>query len=93
MRDHIWAKCRGSCNGCNICHGGLSICTICGGAEGSLTTTCPGERVPEAQQDRVYKEGHDFIGGVWAPPEALKRIRERLKAGRLAAQLSQLRTK
>lgn len=30
---------------CLICDGGLSICEVCGLAEGELTTDCPGEKV------------------------------------------------
>lgn len=30
---------------CYPCTGGLALCVTCGGAEGSLPTDCPGERV------------------------------------------------
>jgi hypothetical protein len=30
----------------NIVDGGLAICKVCGGGEGSLTTDCPGEKIP-----------------------------------------------
>lgn len=90
-RKHIWFECNERCEGCAYCNGGLSACRVCGALEGSLTATCPGVRVPEEQQDKVYKENHDFIGGVWCSPEAAQRIRSRLRAARLASELSQLR--
>jgi hypothetical protein len=31
---------------CVICSGGLAFCDVCHGAEGSLPTCCPGERMP-----------------------------------------------
>lgn len=40
----------------------LEICKDCGGAEGSLTSTCPGVSMTTEQADSVY-EGHlDFRG-------------------------------
>ena len=50
---------------CPICDGGLGVCTVCGGFEGSLTTECLGRRMTEAEQDDVYACVVDFIDGVW----------------------------
>lgn len=50
---------------CHICDGGLAFCTTCHGAEGSLPTECPGERMTERQQDDVHAARLDFIGGAW----------------------------
>ncbi|CAG2149944.1 Uncharacterised protein [Ralstonia mannitolilytica] len=50
---------------CPICDGGLSVCTVCGGIEGSLTTECPGVRMSADEQDRVYAGLLDFQGGEW----------------------------
>lgn len=44
---------------------GLLHCKICNGAEGSLPTECPGERMTEAQEDAVYAGSLDFVGGMW----------------------------
>lgn len=55
---------------CHYCDGGLKLCTVCGGAEGSLTTECPGVRMTEEQEDAVYKTGTlDFKDGKWYNPK------------------------
>lgn len=45
---------------CMICEGGLSICKVCGGMEGSLLPECPG-RVLTLEEDEAnyghYKRG------------------------------------
>lgn len=48
-----------------VCDGGLSICKICGGAEGSLTTDCPGVVMTTEQGDAVYAGRLDYQGGAW----------------------------
>jgi len=50
---------------CNVCSGGLSWCTVCGGAEGSMPTECPGSQMTAAQSDAVHKGSLDFKGGRW----------------------------
>ena len=50
---------------CNICDGGLFICAVCGGAEGTLTTDCPGNKLDEETQTRIYVGHIDFKDGVW----------------------------
>ena len=61
---HHWAHCtRKDCTGCHLCHGGLGICTTCGGMEGSLTTDCPGERVSYDDGERVYAGTLDYRRG------------------------------
>ncbi|WP_342025764.1 hypothetical protein AADC60_24690 [Cytobacillus pseudoceanisediminis] len=47
----------------NIVDGGLSICKVCKGMEGSLTTDCPGEPVPFDTDQKVYKGEIDFVEG------------------------------
>ncbi len=44
---------------------GLAHCTVCGGAEGSLTTECCGHSIGEEKLDSIYFGGLDFIGGGW----------------------------
>ncbi len=51
--------------GCNICDGGLALCMVCGGAEGSLPTECPGIRMTNQQEEEVYKKELDFVDGAW----------------------------
>jgi hypothetical protein len=45
----------------NIVDGGLSVCKVCGGMEGSLTTDCPGEKVAYETDIKVYNGEIDFI--------------------------------
>ena len=52
-------NCNGSCPKCT-----LSICKICGGYEGSLTTDCPNEDYREKWDD-VHKRKLDFRYGKW----------------------------
>ncbi|MEW6115633.1 MAG: hypothetical protein AB1553_01875 [Nitrospirota bacterium] len=69
IREHQFitpAEC--DCGGtghCNICDGGLAICKICGGAEGSLPTECPGEKMIAHQDEAVYAGKLDFFNGQW----------------------------
>jgi hypothetical protein len=49
---------------CNICDGGLAICKVCNGAEGTLTTHCPGYWYTE-KEEAVYKGLLDFVDGEW----------------------------
>lgn len=49
--------------GCNLCN--LFLCSVCGGAEGSLATECPGYRVPTVMNDLVYAGAIDFVAGRW----------------------------
>ena len=48
---------------CPICDGGLAYCKVCGGAEGSLTTDCPGERVNQELDEAVYAGSWDYREG------------------------------
>ena len=50
---------------CNVCDGGLAICTTCNGAEGTLATRCPGFPVPGATQDAIYAGRLDYREGGW----------------------------
>ncbi len=45
---------------CYVCDGGLAICDTCGGAEGSLPTHCPGERMQPEVSDDVYEGQLDY---------------------------------
>ena len=50
---------------CSICDGGLSVCTVCGLIEGSLTTDCPGKPSHALYGDNIYAGKIDFKGGKW----------------------------
>lgn len=57
-----------SCNegDCGICNGGLALCEVCHGAEGSLTTDCCGRPITELEEYMIYNLGVlDFVNGQW----------------------------
>lgn len=57
--------------GCNealyrqVVEGGLAICKVCGGAEGSLTTSCCEKELSSTQQELVMSGLLDFQRGKW----------------------------
>jgi hypothetical protein len=64
--EHIWVTHK-NCEilNCNICEGGLAICSVCGLIEGSLTTECPGKSSYKDYGDMVYAGKKDFLNGEW----------------------------
>lgn len=50
---------------CMFCDGGLGLCTICKGFEGTLPTQCPGVAMTEDEQELVYRHYLDFKDGQW----------------------------
>jgi len=68
---HVWYVCQnlpgvnyahdvpGSCQ---FCDGGLSLCTVCNGFEGTLTTKCPGVKISQPDQELIYHHYLDFNG-------------------------------
>lgn len=50
---------------CFTCNGGLALCTICGGAEATLPTHCPGNRMTTEQQEAVQNKQNDYVNGAW----------------------------
>jgi hypothetical protein len=65
-KQHTWVE-HENCKKpyCEICEGGLSICSICGLIEGSLTTECPGYRCWTEKGDDIYAGKIDFRNGQW----------------------------
>lgn len=53
---------------CNICEGGLAFCEVCKGGEGSLPTDCPGRKMTEQEEARVYAGEIDYRGDRWVNP-------------------------
>jgi hypothetical protein len=56
----------------------LSHCKVCGGAEGSLPTLCPGRRLTEEEETAIYAGQLDFnhgpmSGGGWWIPHPTKK--------------------
>lgn len=45
---------------CMVCEGGLALCVVCGGAEGSMPSDCPGHRMEPEVQDAVYAGEVDY---------------------------------
>ena len=70
---HVWYECPQPCEkqNCVYCEGGLASCTVCGCAEGSLPSECPGKRVSEGDQERIYARKLDYRYGAWIYPEGL----------------------
>lgn len=63
---HVKLDCDNSqCTGanCNACN--LFICRVCGCAEGTLPTDCPGYEVADNVQDDIIAGKVDFKGGAW----------------------------
>jgi len=60
MTEHVLYHCGPYCEGCFYCEGGLSSCTVCGGAEASLPTDCPGIKMTDTQQDAVQAGDLDY---------------------------------
>lgn len=61
LATHKWMHCTDpDCPGCNLCHGGLSLCCVCGGGEGSLPTDCPGQSMNDILHDDVYAGKVDY---------------------------------
>lgn len=69
---HTWYKCPGKHEypgNCQFCDGGLGACTVCGGAEGTLTLDCCGFRLNKYILDAVYKGGLNFEDDEWTVME------------------------
>jgi hypothetical protein len=49
---------------CFVCRGGLASCNICGGAEASMPTDCPGRKMTADEQDAVQAGTMECFGGV-----------------------------
>lgn len=76
---HTFFKCsshacmRRDSSRCPICDGGLAYCTVCKGAEGSLTTDCCGRPLTAIEEAEICRLGGvDFIGGQWVSPASMQ---------------------
>ncbi len=49
---------------CPYCDGGLFYCTVCQGAEGTLTKECPGVSISNDDQELIM-HGLDYWDGKW----------------------------
>lgn len=50
---------------CAVCDGGLKICSVCNGAEGTLTTHCPQVWINGPELDEIYARRRDYKDGTW----------------------------
>lgn len=57
-----WCR-NAECTGCVVCN--LFLCATCDGAEASLPTHCPGERMYCVQSDGVQDGSLDYKDGTW----------------------------
>lgn len=65
----MWTNCTTpDCQGCMLCAGGLALCAVCGGLEGSLTRTCLGRKLDAAEEARVYAVYCANPSGKWESP-------------------------
>ena len=55
MHEHVWYKCKPDCSGRMFCEGGLGMCIVCNGFEGSLLTHCPGYRLNNETLEACYR--------------------------------------
>jgi len=69
--EHIKKDCTDKyCSGCALCN--LFLCSICGLAEGELTTHCPGKPSAVEWGDKVYKENWNYKYGHWYKRSVIK---------------------
>ena len=48
---------------CHAC--GLSVCKVCMGLEGTVTTHCVGRILTEDEENKIYNEGLDYVNHKW----------------------------
>lgn len=63
MPQHSYHRCWHA--NCAICVGGFAYCTVCGGAEASLPSECPGRKMTREEHERVYNGELNFADGKW----------------------------
>lgn len=61
---------------CRWCEGGLSLCTVCKGFEGTLTVDCPGFKIEKEDLELIYHQDLDFVDGRWQHRPAKHRWRD-----------------
>lgn len=70
-KGHTFYECGCWETGCPFCDGGLALCTVCKGVEGTLTTDCCGRPLTENEEKEIYDEGRlDFKDGHWVEESA-----------------------
>lgn len=74
ITTHYWHRCEDP--ECFVCSGGLGLCKICGGAEGSLTTHCCGHALDGDVHELVQGGSLDYRADLsWHDPTTIKKTR------------------
>lgn len=63
MRAHKLHQC--GLPGCDLCNERRAVCVVCGGEESTLTTECPGVRLPPRVLEQVRAGRLNFVDGRW----------------------------
>lgn len=70
---HKFHECTCNKKGCMFCDGGLGLCDVCNGFEGTLTTDCCGRRITPEEEEAIYTEGTlDYKNGAWVAVQPRK---------------------
>lgn len=56
---------RESHGSCPFCDGGISLCVVCGGAEASMPSHCPGKMMTDLQAECVQAGVLDYRVNEW----------------------------
>lgn len=48
----------------------LTLCRVCGGAEGAMPTDCPAKVIGVDRLDEIFAGRLDFTAGEWVTPNA-----------------------
>ena len=67
--DHKRHKCGD--DRCGVCRGGLFDCEVCGGAEASLPSSCPGVRMTADEMDAIQAGRLDYTERGWIVQDLL----------------------
>lgn len=89
VRRHVLHRCNGVF--CCVCQGGLALCDVCGGAEGSMPTECPGVKMTGHQQDEVMAGRLDFKDGAWQCSGHVASAKDSKVCGRCGVHIDDLR--
>lgn len=76
---------------CFVCNGGLSWCTVCGGAEASMPAECPGDMMTQYQQDEIQGGRLNFKDGAWQCSGHVASARDPKICGRCGVHIDELR--
>lgn len=65
IKKHKYYKCNCIEQQCIFCDGELSLCTVCNGAEGTLTTHCCNRKITDIEEELIYQGYLDFKNNKW----------------------------